>query len=67
MSKRWIPRIGERVTLAGDSRSDLPSWNGIVTHVCKNGCHPGEVYLYLDGHGFTHASKHEITIMGVQS
>jgi hypothetical protein len=61
--KRWIPKKGERVTLAGDGR-DLPSWSGVVEQVSKIDCGPGEVYLYIAGRGPTFASSHEITIHG---
>ena len=59
--KRWIPKVGETVTLAGDGR-DLPAWTGKVEQVTKADCRPGQVYVHIEGHGPTFAASHEITI-----
>ena len=59
--KRWIPKLGETVRLAGSD--ELPAWEGRVTQVSKADCRPGTVYLDIAGHGHTLASREEITIL----
>ena len=58
--KRWIPKVGEAVTVAG-GLPGLP-WIGIVIRVEKEGCDRDEVCLTLTNVGTTMTSKHEITI-----
>jgi len=61
MPRRWIPRKGEYVKLAG---SDVrPAWEGIVVWATKADCKPGEVYLKIQDLGATTATKDEITII----
>ena len=62
MGKRWIPKIGETVTLDDGGKSDV--WTGPVLEVTKSNCLPGQVYLSIGGksHGWTVAYKNEITI-----
>lgn len=63
---RWIPKVGEHVTLMGyhqpDGRRGLIRWDGFVESVTKRECKPGTVYLKLRDLGFTTASKEEIII-----
>ena len=58
--KRWIPRKGEYVKLAGNHLR--PAWEGIVVWVTKHDCAPGEVYVKIRDLGVTTAYKAEITI-----
>jgi len=58
--KRWIPKIGETVTLEDGGKSDV--WTGKVISASKHNCLPGQVYLFVEGHGYTVAYKNEITI-----
>lgn len=64
-NRRWIPKVGEIVTLAGGSRGReeaLPTWTGKVETVSKEDCKPGTVYVKIEDHGWTTAHKDEITI-----
>lgn len=56
--KRWIPKVGETVTLTGSD----PQWSGKVKSVRKYGCKPDQVYLYIENYGYTFANKSEIYI-----
>lgn len=64
--KRWIPKVGETVTLKGRGQGkgleDLPLWTGKVVHCTRRDCDPGTVYLFIEGCGYTTAAKDEITI-----
>lgn len=63
--KRWIPKKGETVTLAGyvDAGGiSVDSWTGKVLKVSKFDTRAGRVWLTLDGLGRTEAREEEITI-----
>ena len=62
MGKRWIPKVGEKVTLS--ARWDVGPWTGVVNKVSKKGLGPGLVYLHFIEHGHTVAFKEEIIIHG---
>jgi hypothetical protein len=59
--KRWIPKVGEKVTIDGTKRG-LPTWTGFVESVSKYNEPAGQVYLRIAHLGHTCAAKDEITI-----
>ncbi len=64
--KRWIPKVGEMVSLEG-TQDVRPVGRSKVVRVSKHDCRPGTVYLMLDlGEELlsTTAGKDEIVILG---
>ena len=63
--KRWIPKVGETVTLGGyvdAGGTSVDPWTGKVTKVSKHDTRRGRVWLELEGIGRTEARREEITI-----
>ena len=63
--KRWIPKVGETVTLAGFTDAGdflVEEWSGRVEKVSKLDTRRGRVWLRIAGAGTTEARKEEITI-----
>jgi hypothetical protein len=59
--KRWIPKVGEIVSLRGMPGVD--AWPAAkVVKVLKDGCTPNTVYLTFENLGSTTAGKDEIVI-----
>ncbi len=60
--KRWVPKVGEYVTLSGNEAEGVEMWEGIVEKVSSLGCRSGRVRLFLKDKGWTTARRSEITI-----